>query len=122
MTKLISKQFAACAIAAFILGACATANTGGAPETTVVAEAAPIVTAKPVEAPESDTKSETKQAEGKTDGKDPNRRICKRQKVPGSNLQKRVCASAARWAEEEKKAREFLDGVQKKNRSRGSGN
>ena len=121
VSKLILKLIGACAVA-LSLSACATSNNGNISETTATAEALPIADSKPVEAPVPNAKPDTKQTENKTDKKDPNRRICKRQKVPGSNLKKKICASAARWDEEEEKARKFLDGVQKNNRSRGSGN
>ncbi len=120
MAKLTLKLIGAFAVAGFAITACATPNT--APEVVSVAEstAAAEPTATAETAPV--TKAEPTPVAEKTEAKDPNRRICKRQKVPGSNLKKKVCASAARWAEEEERAREFLEGVQKNNRSRGSGN
>jgi len=126
MTKLTLKLIGTCAIACLGLSACATPNT--APEAVrvdepiVVAETAPAVPEKTISETAPAAKSDATQVAEKADKKDPNRRICKRQSVVGSNMKKKVCASAAQWDAEEKKAREFLDGVQKKSRTRGTSN
>lgn len=115
MSKMNLMLIGSCTIAVFALTACATSNTS--PSGEAVAAAPAVTKAAPV-----DMKTETSQVVESTEEADPNRRICKRQSVPGSNMKKRVCGTASEWEEQEKLAREIAASTQGAFRSQGGSN
>ena len=121
MSKFNMMLIGSCAVAVFALSACATPNTAPTAE---VAAAAPTVakTESAMEPGSAAMKTETGQVAESTDGADPNRRICKRQSFPGSNMKKRVCGTALEWEEKEKVAREAAGQLQGGYRSQGGSN
>ena len=106
MSKLNLMLIGTCATAVtFALSACATPNTAS------TGEVAPTV-----------SKTETSQVVEVEKELDPNRRVCKRQAIVGSNMKKRVCATAAVWEEEAARGRETAQKIQDGFRSQGGSN
>ena len=90
-----------CATTAFVLSACVTTETA---TTTSAAEAEPMV------------KNEAAQMAETEADYDPNKKVCKRQSIPGSNFKKKVCMTLQQWKDMQQDSRDATNRIQDRNR------
>ncbi|MEM7730169.1 MAG: hypothetical protein AAF311_12985 [Pseudomonadota bacterium] len=101
-------RYALGASALMLLSACASTGTTTSDETVQTAQAvqaAPVATA-----PAATATAPVATA----DAGDPERQICKSQTVIGSKFRKKICGTAAYWAEVEANARASSDDMQRR--------
>lgn len=109
ISALAGAKAALLGVALLTLAACATAPSA---TTATMADAKPASEAVAGETQVADASGDT----------DPNKMICKRQTVVGSNFKRKVCATQASWDAAAEQGRESARRVQSASRPTGSNN